>query len=126
MSVPREHRNADLAGGSKPLLVAKSCPTPLPLNGPAKAFLPRDFSRQECWSGLPFPSPRHLPDPEMEPASPALQVDSLPLSHLRSPAANPPAPNNPEKGEGISLPEVKVSGYLFPVHRFQFNWLKEQ
>ena len=30
------------------------------------------LSRQECWSGLPFPSPGYLPDPEMEPSSPAL------------------------------------------------------
>ena len=33
------------------------------------------FSRQECWSGLPFPSPGDLPDPGIEPGSPALQVD---------------------------------------------------
>ena len=33
--------------------------------------------RQEYWSGLPFPSPGALPDPEIEPTSPALQVDSL-------------------------------------------------
>ena len=37
------------------------------------------FSKQEYWSGLLFPSPGDLPDPGMEPASPALQVDSLPL-----------------------------------------------
>ena len=36
------------------------------------------FSRQEYWSGLPFPSPRDFPNPEMEPWSPALQADSLP------------------------------------------------
>ena len=36
------------------------------------------FSRQEYWSGLPFPSPGDLPDPGIEPRSPALQVDSLP------------------------------------------------
>ena len=36
------------------------------------------FSRQECWSGLPFPSPGHLPDPGIEPRSPALQADALP------------------------------------------------
>ena len=35
------------------------------------------FSRQEYWSGLPFPSPRDLPDPGFEPMSPALQADSL-------------------------------------------------
>ena len=36
------------------------------------------FPRQEHWSGLPFPSPRDLPDPGMEPMSPAMQADSLP------------------------------------------------
>ena len=35
------------------------------------------FSRQEYWSGLPFPSPGDLPDPGTEPRSPALQADSL-------------------------------------------------
>ena len=36
------------------------------------------FSRQEYWSGLPFPSPGDLPDPGIEPRSPALQAESLP------------------------------------------------
>ena len=36
------------------------------------------FYRQQYWSGLPFPSPGNLPDPGIEPRSPALQVDSLP------------------------------------------------
>ena len=35
------------------------------------------FSKQEYWSGLLFPSPGHLPDPGIEPGSPALQADSL-------------------------------------------------
>ena len=35
------------------------------------------FSRQEYWSGLPFPSPGDLPNPGIEPGSPALQADSL-------------------------------------------------
>ena len=43
------------------------------------------FSRQEYWSGLPFPSPGDLPDPGIEPASPALQKDSLPLNHQGNP-----------------------------------------
>ena len=38
------------------------------------------FSRQAYWSGLPFPSPRDLPNPGVEPRSPALQADSLPLA----------------------------------------------
>ena len=37
-----------------------------------------DVSRQEYWSGLPFPSPGDLPDPGVEPMSPALQADALP------------------------------------------------
>ena len=36
------------------------------------------FSRQECWSGLPFPSPGDLPNPGTKPGSPALQADSSP------------------------------------------------
>ena len=36
------------------------------------------FSRQEYWSGLPFPSPGDLPDPGIEPRSPTLQADALP------------------------------------------------
>ena len=36
-----------------------------------------EFSRQEYWSGLPFPSPGDLPYPGIEPKSPALQADSL-------------------------------------------------
>ena len=36
------------------------------------------FSRQEYWSGLPFPSPGDLPNPGVEPGSPALQAESLP------------------------------------------------
>ena len=36
------------------------------------------FSRQEYWSGLLFPSPGDLPDPGIEPRSPALQADYLP------------------------------------------------
>ena len=35
------------------------------------------FSRQEYWSGLPFPSPGDLSDPGIEPWSPALQADTL-------------------------------------------------
>ena len=43
------------------------------------------FPRQEYWSGLPFPFPGDLPDPGTEPASLALRVDLLLLSHQGSP-----------------------------------------
>ena len=52
-----------------------------------QAPLSMEFSRQECWSGLPFPSPGNLPNPGTEPespASPAFRVDSLLLSHQES------------------------------------------
>ena len=39
------------------------------------------FSRQEYWNRLPCPPPWELPDPRIEPGSPGLQADSLPLSH---------------------------------------------
>ena len=44
--------------------------------------LSMEFSRQEYWSGLPFPSPGDLPDPRIEPRSPALQADSFPTELL--------------------------------------------
>ena len=49
-------------------------------------FSVHGFPRQESWSGLPYPSPEYLPNPGIEPTSPAL-TDSffLPLSHQRSP-----------------------------------------
>ena len=40
-----------------------------------------EFSRPESWSGLPCPPPGDLPDPGIEPVSPALRADSLSLSH---------------------------------------------
>ena len=43
------------------------------------------FAMQEYWSRLPFPSPGDLPNPGIKPASPAWQVDSLPLISLGNP-----------------------------------------
>ena len=42
-----------------------------------QAPLSMGFSKQEYWSGLPFPSLRDLPDPGIKPRSPALQADAL-------------------------------------------------
>ena len=89
------------------------------------------FSRQEYWSGLPFPSPWDLPDPGTEPRSPSLQADTLtselPGKHLGSQgllvvfsdsisAANhvyvpspPPSPTHLRRGCTIAtLPTIKV------------------
>ena len=60
-----------------------------PWTAALQAPLSMEFSRQEYWSGLPFPTPGNLPSPGTEtasPESPALQVDFLPLSHLGRPS----------------------------------------
>ena len=49
-----------------------------------QAPLSMEFHRRENWSGLPFSSSGDLPDPGIEPGSPTLQVESLPLSHQGS------------------------------------------
>ena len=49
-------------------------PTDYSLTG---SSLSMEFSRQEYWSGLSFPSPGDLPDPGIEPRPPALQADSF-------------------------------------------------
>ena len=60
------------------LHLAQLCPTLCDLWTVAhQAPLSMGFSRQEYWSGLPFPSPGDLPDPGIEPSSPTLQADAL-------------------------------------------------
>ena len=66
-----------IGGGSG--LVAKLCSTlATPWAVASQSPLSMGFSRQEYWSGLPFPSPGDLSNPGIEPGSPALQADSLP------------------------------------------------
>ena len=57
-----------------------------------QALLSMGFSRQEYWSGEPFPSPGGLPDSGIEPRSSALQADSLPSE----------SPGKPPQGVNIS------------------------
>ena len=67
--------HTNIGGGG---LVAKSCPTLVtPWTVARQALLFMGFSRQGYWNGLSFPSPADLPDPGIEPRSPALQADSL-------------------------------------------------
>ena len=62
------------------VLVIWSCSTLFnPWTVACQASLSVGFSRQEYWSGLPLPSPGDLPNPGIEPKSPALQTDSLPF-----------------------------------------------
>ena len=59
------------------VLVTQSCPTLCyPWTVACWAPLSMEFSRQEYWNGLPFPSPGDLPNPGIKPRSPALQADS--------------------------------------------------
>ena len=63
------------------------------------------FSRQECWSGLPFPSPGDLPDPGIEPGSPTLQADAL-LSEppgKQSTFKVKPCPQRGARASGLTL-----------------------
>ena len=61
------------------VLVAQLCPTlSTPCSIPATLLCPREFLKQEYWSGQPFPSPGVLHNPRTETRSPALQADSLP------------------------------------------------
>ena len=56
------------------------------------------FSRQEYWSGLPFPSPGDLPDPGIEPRSPAFQADALPSEPPGKPGQSRLTLNVPSPG----------------------------
>ena len=68
--------NLPFSGGGG--LVAKLCLTfATPWTIACQAPLSMEFSRQEHWSGLPFPSSGDLPNPGIESRSPTLQADSL-------------------------------------------------
>ena len=71
--------------------MAQSCPTLCdPVDCSFQGSSARGISRQEYWSGLPFASPGDIPDPRIEPESPALRADTLP--------SEPPG-KPPESGE---------------------------
>ena len=65
------------------------------------------FSRQECWSGLPFPSPGDLPDPGIEPGSPTLLADALPSE----------PPGKPHYSKANHGQKVVLSQVLFRPYR---------
>ena len=66
--------------------VAQLCPALYaPMDCGYQAPLSMGFSRQEYQSGLPFPSPGDLPEPELKPVSSALQAGSFLLCHWGSP-----------------------------------------
>ena len=76
------------------------------------------FSRQEYWSGLPFPSPVDPADPGIEPRSSALQADSLP--------SEPPAcgkrNSSPQFGGSSALLQLTVAMVMVVVGRCSGTW----
>ena len=87
------------------VLVTQSCLTLCnPWTAAHQAPLSMGFSRQGYWSGLPFLSPGKLPDPGIEPRSPALQADSLPTE---LPWKLPTYTQNQEKNSQTQRSRVK-------------------
>ena len=70
-----------------------------------QAPLSIEFSRQEYWSGLPFPSPGDLPDLGIEPRSLALQADALPFEPRRKPYCHLTA--------SLKVGKMKLLGYVY-------------
>ena len=92
--------------------VAQSCPTLCDLMdcSPARLLCSWGFSRQEYWSGLPFPAPGDLPNPGIASRSPALWADSLPSE----------PPGEPNISPYVSVPQfvspLSVNGHLGYFH----------
>ena len=89
------------------LLFATPSPPPPPWTAVHQALPSMEFSRQEYWSGLPFPSPGDLPDSGIESRSPALRADALPSE----------PPGNRITLNKKQLPEVSMRAELG--HTFQ-------
>ena len=93
-----------------------------------QAPLSMGFSRQECWSGLPFPSPGDIPDPGIEPESPPLQADALPWepneSQFLGRLIRSRGPQGGERDLGLLkqrqgsrvLKEEERTNFFFPLH----------
>ena len=87
------------------------------------------ISQARYWSGLPFPPPGDLPKPGIEPASPALRADSLPLSHGESPmiSYNPitiPFSSTPVLPPASLSPVVMASLFFVSVNLLPFWYIQ--
>ena len=88
-------------GHCSEVLAIQLCPTlHEPMDCSPLAPLCLEFSRQEYWSGQPFPYPGNLPHPGIEPGSPALQADSLPSEPTGKPRS-------------LQKDSLKAARYLF-------------
>ena len=88
-SFPTRARTTTIVSSIKKVkvLVTQLCSTLWSLMdcSPPGSSVSMKFSRQEYWIGQPFPSPDHLPNPGIEPRSPALQAESLPAPSIKYP-----------------------------------------
>ena len=76
-----------------------------------QAPLSMGFSRQECWSGLPFPSLGDLPDPGIKPKSPASQADALPSEPPGKPIVKEVSPKYALEGLMLKL-KLQYFGHM--------------
>ena len=88
----------------------RTCPT---LTVAYQAPPSMGFSRQECWSGLPFPYPGDVPDPGIKSGFPALRADVLPFE----------PPGKPLQ-EDLSNPEIEPVSLLSPAGGFLTTYPK--
>ena len=85
-----------------------------------QAPLSIEFPKQEYWGELSFPSPRNIPNPGIEPRSPALQAESLlsePLVHLLY------IKNLKNGYESVKSGKPRKSGYFTSVFQMSVEWL---
>ena len=75
-----------------------------------------EFSGPECWSGYSFPSPGALPNPGIEPRSPALQVDSLPAEPQGKPKNTRVGSNLPDPGIELGSPALQVDSVTIELY----------
>ena len=106
-----------LSGGG---LVAKSYLFVTPWTAAYQAPLSMEFSRQEYWSGLPFPFPVDLPNSGIKPKSPALQVDSLPTEPPGSPTTSERPSMTVSFNIGAPLSLSSKSHFLWTYSDFYF------
>ena len=79
------------------------------------------FSRQEYWSGLPFPSPGVLPNPGTEPLSSTLQVDSLPSEPPGKPSYSLELPQKQTKKKFLSYSIWSLWIIISPFNHFSYS-----
>ena len=77
------------------------------------------FSRQEYWSGLPFPSPGDLPKPGIKPRSPVLQTHALPSKPPGKPNGKEKSPIN-ENSEFGNMNSIERDANLDSINTLKF------